>query len=458
MADPIGQTGEPRPHSIGELGGEGRFSVCARFDALGFDGTPARLGIMGGTFDPIHIGHLAVAEQAREAMGLDAVVFIPTGHPVFKRDRPVSSAADRLEMCRLAVEGNPFFDTSDIEIRRGGDTYTVDTLRQLRSHYPSNVELWFITGADAVASIVKWRESAAIAGLAKLIAVTRPGFPLTEAMRIEISSAGNFDVRYMEATALSVSSSDLRARVAAGRSIRYLTMARVCDYIREHRLYCDEEGVSVTKGKKGEKGEAADADILSEEFYEKMREELRERLPKKSRYRHSLGVAEESARLARLYGVDERKARLAGLLHDWDKGYDDEGIRARVAELGIEVDPFLLDRMPRLLHGPTAAAALARRFPDLPADVVSAIERHTAGAADMGDLDMIVYIADVIEPHRDFPGVDDLRALPGAESLEDLFVDVAAHVFGNLIERRRFIHPQTLEVWNHCIARKKGRS
>ena len=180
---------------------------------------------------------LSIAEQAREAMRLDAVIFVPTGIPVFKRDRPVSAAADRLAMCRLAVESNPFFDVSDIEIRRGGDTYTVDTLRQMRAHYPVNVELWFITGADAIASIVKWRESAAIADLAKLIAVTRPGFPLTEQRRREIETAGNFDVRYMEATALSVSSSDLRRRVAEGKSIRYLTMARVREYIDERRLY-----------------------------------------------------------------------------------------------------------------------------------------------------------------------------------------------------------------------------
>ena len=106
-------------------------AVSARFDDLGADGAPRRLGIMGGTFDPIHIGHLAIAEQAREAMRLDAVIFIPTFIPVFKRDRAVTPAADRLEMCRLAIESNPFFDVSDIEIRRGGDTYTVDTLRQL---------------------------------------------------------------------------------------------------------------------------------------------------------------------------------------------------------------------------------------------------------------------------------------------------------------------------------------
>lgn len=197
-------------------------------------------------------------------------------------------------------------------------------------------------------------------------------------------------------------------------------------------------------------------DLLSDEFFEGCCKLLRERLPKKSRYRHSLGVSGESVRLAHLYGADERKARLAGLLHDWDKGYDDEGIRARVAELGLRVDPFLLERMPQLLHGPTAAAALAKRFPQIPSDVLSAIERHTAGAVDMSDLDMIVYIADVIEPNRDFPGVDDLRALPEKESLDDLFIDVSAHVLVNLVDRRRFVHPNTLEVWNHCIARKKG--
>ena len=215
-------------------------AICERFDDLGADGRPARLGIMGGTFDPIHIGHLACAEQAREAFELAAVVFIPAGNPVFKKDRAVTPAADRLEMCRLATRSNPAFDVSAIEIERGGDTYTVDTLRQLRAHYPNNVELRFITGADAVASIVAWRESAAIADLARLIAVTRPGYALSDERRALIEGRGNFAVDYLEITSLAVSSSDLRRRVAAGASIRYLTMQRVFDYIREKRLYRDD--------------------------------------------------------------------------------------------------------------------------------------------------------------------------------------------------------------------------
>ena len=213
--------------------------ICERFDDLGRDGGPARLGIMGGTFDPIHIGHLACAEQAREAFSLDAVIFVPAGVPVFKKDRAVTPAADRLAMCRLAVASNPAFDVSALEIERGGDTYTVDTLRELRAHYPENVELFFITGADAVYHIVQWRESAAIANLARLIAVTRPGYVLSEERKRFIEASGSFAINYLEVTALAISSSDLRQRVSCGRSIRYLTMQSVHDYIRDAGLYAD---------------------------------------------------------------------------------------------------------------------------------------------------------------------------------------------------------------------------
>ncbi|HIY82522.1 MAG TPA: nicotinate-nucleotide adenylyltransferase [Candidatus Rubneribacter avistercoris] len=192
---------------------------------------------MGGTFDPIHIGHLACAEQAREAFGLDGVLFVPAGNPVFKKDRAVTPAGMRLAMCRLAVASNPAFDVSAVEVERGGDTYTVDTLRQLRAHYPGNVELFFITGADAVYHILQWRESAAIADLARLIAVTRPGYALSEERRALIAERGSFSIDHLEVTALAISSSHLRERVAAGRSIRYLTMQSVFDYVREHGLY-----------------------------------------------------------------------------------------------------------------------------------------------------------------------------------------------------------------------------
>lgn len=211
--------------------------VSARFDDLGADGAPARLGIMGGTFDPIHIGHLACAEQAREAFGLDAVVFIPTGVPAFKRDRAVTPAPDRLAMCRLAVLPNRHFDVSSLEIDRPGVTYAVDTVRALRAHFPANVELFFITGADSILSIARWRESAAVASLTRFIAVTRPGYVVTDAFKAELASLGDYDVSYLEVTALAISSSALRERVHDGFSLRYLTTLPVCDYIYRHGLY-----------------------------------------------------------------------------------------------------------------------------------------------------------------------------------------------------------------------------
>lgn len=213
--------------------------ICRRFDRLGVDDPDAvyRLGIMGGTFDPIHLGHLVCAEQAREVMGLDAVIFVPAGNPVFKRDQQVAPGRMRLEMCRLAVESNPAFDVSSIEIDRAGDTYTVDTLRQLRAHFPENVELFLITGADALISIMKWRDASAIADMARLIAVTRPGSMLTDDWKQDVASSAAFEIAYVSMPALAVSSTMLRDRVAHGRSIRYLTTTRVMEYIQENGLY-----------------------------------------------------------------------------------------------------------------------------------------------------------------------------------------------------------------------------
>ena len=198
----------------------------------------------------------------------------------------------------------------------------------------------------------------------------------------------------------------------------------------------------------------SDEGALSPEFFEARERDLEQRLGRR-RFEHTLGVADTAARLARLYGVDERKARLAGLLHDWDKSYDDEGARARARELGLTVDPYVLEEMPQLLHGPTAAAALARDFPCLPRDVVQAVERHTAGAVGMTDLDMVVYVADALEPGRDYAGLDEIRALAGQVPLEELYLATFRQVLMNLVERRKRIHPQSVEIWNHYLARAR---
>ena len=196
-----------------------------------------RLGIMGGTFDPIHYGHLVTAEQAREALALDLVLFMPAGRPAFKLDSDVTDAEDRYAMTVLATAANPAFDASRFEIDREGVTYTIDTLRALREHYPENVKLFFITGADAVLDLATWHDAEAMAKLATFIAATRPGYDIEQARKRLDESGVPFDVRYIEIPALAISSTNIRQRVQAGKSVRYLTSESVIGYIRKNGLY-----------------------------------------------------------------------------------------------------------------------------------------------------------------------------------------------------------------------------
>lgn len=196
-----------------------------------------RMGIMGGTFDPIHNGHLVAAEQAFDDLELDVVVFMPAGSPAFKQEKQVTSGEDRYAMTLLATADNPHFLASRFEVDRQGITYTAETLELLRAHYPSNVEFYFITGADAIAEIVSWRDAEKIAHLAHVVGATRPGYDLAHARQAIRACPYDFDVTYLEVPALAISSSYLRERVVGGQSLRYLTPDQVTGYIHKHHLY-----------------------------------------------------------------------------------------------------------------------------------------------------------------------------------------------------------------------------
>lgn len=190
-----------------------------------------RVGIMGGTFDPIHHGHLVAASEVADQFGLDEVVFVPTGQPWQKADSGVSPAEDRYLMTVIATAANPRFRVSRVDIDRGGPTYTVDTLRDLRAEYPPDVELFFITGADALARIVSWKDSAQVFALARFVGVTRPGFVLSD----EHLPADT--VRLVQVPAMAISSTDCRARVMAGKPVWYLVPDGVVQYIAKRGLY-----------------------------------------------------------------------------------------------------------------------------------------------------------------------------------------------------------------------------
>lgn len=199
-----------------------------------------RLGIFGGTFDPVHYGHLLLAEQCREQLGLDEVWFLPAATSPFKQGQRTTSAEHRVAMLELAVAGHPAFRVSELELRRGGTSYTVDTLAELQAQHADH-ELFLLIGADSLTDLPHWREPARILELATVAAVNRGRSAADlEAIVPQLPAAAG-RVSLVQMPAVDISATDLRGRAAAGRSIRYLTPRPVEEYIRQHRLYSADE-------------------------------------------------------------------------------------------------------------------------------------------------------------------------------------------------------------------------
>ena len=194
-----------------------------------------RLGVMGGTFDPIHYGHLVTAEEALQQFGLDGVIFVPTGRPWMKEHEVVSPAEDRYLMTVIATASNPLFRVSRMEVDRDGPTYTVDTLRGLKAELGTETDLFFVTGADAVLEIFQWKDPGELFELAHFIAATRPGYDIAGfSAHAPYKHPG---ITVMNVPALAISSTDIRARIAASRPIRYLVPEGGKSYIEKAGLY-----------------------------------------------------------------------------------------------------------------------------------------------------------------------------------------------------------------------------
>jgi len=189
-----------------------------------------RVGVMGGTFDPVHHGHLVAASEVAARFELDEVVFVPTGHPTFKQDQDVTVAEHRYLMTVIATASNPSFTVSRVDVDREGLTFTVDTLRDLKAQRP-DAELFFITGADAIEQILTWKDAEELFTMAQFVAVTRPGHTLS------VDGLPGDRVHVLEIPALAISSTDVRERARAGQPVWYLVPDGVVQYIAKHRLY-----------------------------------------------------------------------------------------------------------------------------------------------------------------------------------------------------------------------------
>ncbi len=194
--------------------------------------------LMGGTFDPIHYGHLVVAEEVRQKFGIQKVIFIPAARPPHKMDQEISEPHHRVNMTRLATASNRYFEVSTIEIERQGLSYTIDTVQEIKSIYKIET-VYFITGADAVLEILNWKEAEKLLNMCTFIAATRPGYNLNNLKETLKSLPGEIFKKTLplEVPALSISSSDIRQRVREGRSIKYLLPEPVEQYIKENKIY-----------------------------------------------------------------------------------------------------------------------------------------------------------------------------------------------------------------------------
>ncbi len=354
-----------------------------------------RIGIYGGTFNPPHLGHLISARFAMDFLELDKLLLIPAGEPPHKAVPEGSPTGEqRLEMTELAADALLLpgrAEVSDMELRRGGKSYTADTLRALRQEYPE-AELWLLMGTDMFLTLQNWREPEVICSLAHLGAFTRTRSDTGEMLEIQgkyLSDRFGAKVCTIQLPQITpVSSTQLRAMLEQGEGAQYLPPA-VYGYILRHGLY----------------GTHADLKTLTVD-------QLRAcslSMVYAKRHAHILGVEEEAVKLARRWGADEELARRAGILHDCTKYLKLEEHLAICEAAGIGLDD--MERSSEKLLHSKSGAAVAKNVYGQSDQVYQAILYHTTGRADMTLLEKIVYLADYMEPNRSFEGVDKLRQL-----------------------------------------------
>lgn len=349
-----------------------------------------RIGIFGGTFNPVHIGHIQAAKQALTALHLDRVLLIPD-HIAPHKELPTGSPTpqQRLDMLRIAVQDCPGLEISDIELRREGVSYTYLTIQELKQMYPHD-QLVLLMGTDMFTSFDSWRNPEEILKNASLGVFCRGDKKEKQAIaaQTERMEAKGAQVELAHNDVIAISSTQMR-RLLAFRCAGSFLPEGVLEYIREYRLY------NTRAQWKNLPMEALEPIVLS--------------LLNPNRVAHVLGCRDTAVALAKRWGADETDAARAGILHDITKAIDGPLQLTLCEAYGKILDDFSR-KYPKTLHALTGSLVAERIFGENKA-VVDAIAYHTTGKADMNLLEMIIYVADYMEPNRDFPGVETLRQL-----------------------------------------------
>lgn len=389
-----------------------------------------KMGLFGGTFDPIHKGHISMALRLAQKLELDGVVLMPTFVPPHKIKKNMASAEHRLAMCRLMAEEYPLLCVSDLELQRGGASFTVDTLTALCEQHP-DTQWYLLVGADMFTTLRTWHRFADIAQMAVLCTIAREGTDtdkLTEyAAALQADGVRCFvDVCPVE----PYSSTQARERIAAGETIADLVGEKVDAYIRANGLYRQANGM---------KSQTAD-----EQFIAIIRSRLSD-----YRFHHSLCVAQEAKRLAELYGADADKAYTAGILHDIMKDTPKEAQRQIFADYAVDLDD-VEKHSTTLWHARSGEVFLRHVLGVTDEEILSAVRYHTTGRAGMSLLEQVLFTADFTSADRDYPDVSVMREYANQSLIKAIRYGVE-YTIRDLIEQGRPVHPDTLAVYNEIV-------
>jgi len=337
-----------------------------------------RVAVFGGTFDPIHNGHLAIAEAVLHQFKPQKVLFMPAGSPPHKPNKPITEAEHRYQMILQTISKTLGLDVSRFEIDRVGSSYTIDTIKALKATCPSNATIYFILGYDMLLDIPNWRNSKELLNLCEFITVARPGY---EADLKQFKKTHNAKVHLLESPLLEISSTYIRESIKQDRPVSALMPIEALNYAKLNGLY--------------------DFIVpdLSKAHFDWANNRLKIHLSPR-RYKHSMGVVIEAEKLAKHYGADTNKARWAALLHDTTKEYGANKKRALCKRWNIETDK-IIDAHIELAHGLLGAESAKYDYFVTDKEILQAIGFHILGHKNMTLLDKIILLADFIEPYRD---------------------------------------------------------
>ncbi len=383
-----------------------------------------KIGVFGGTFDPVHHGHIALVETAMKELSLDMLYVMPNGNPPHK-DRETDKLS-RLEMVKIAFSNIQGVKVSDYEIQKEENCYTYETLSYLKEQHPED-ELYFLMGMDNLPAFFSWKEPKIICRLAKLVFFGRYGCSISKDDGEKLKNDLLAEVFFLPFE-MDISSTEIRAEIKTGTYLFHKLPFLVFQYIVKKGLY----------------GTVA---VSEYDFYE---EDLKNYIEEK-RFLHSIGVSVTAYRLAQRYGEDCKQAYFAGLMHDVAKRMPIDKQLALCKKIKLHPDEVAY---PKMLHAPAGAGFLKKHYEIKDKKLLSAIRYHTMGCADMTLFDKLIYMADYIEPCRNFEGVDLLRESSFLDLDKAIIQGIDATIL-SLVEEHLKISPVLLDVRNALLEQEQ---